>query len=118
MAASTQQTASTARNAASQSASRPALGPEINRIAVLAASTTPISSGETPRGPRNAGTNGEATPNAAYMTARAAMTRGSAATSRNPLIAADNAPAHRAVASVAGNRAKFVLVQDGFFTCW
>jgi hypothetical protein len=56
---------STARLASSLSAMRPASGAARRRMAVPAASTTPIASGSSPRALRNEGKNGEWTPKAA-----------------------------------------------------
>ena len=60
------QIARTTRRACRRSAMRPAMGPETSRITVPAASNSPICAGVTPRDERNAGRNGEATPNAIY----------------------------------------------------
>jgi hypothetical protein len=68
-AASSSQTARTARSAWVRSARRPPKGPETNRTALPAANSIPSCSGASPRPAKNAGMNGEATPNAAYMRA-------------------------------------------------
>ena len=68
-AASSWQAARTARRAWVRSARRPPNGPETSRIAVPAANSIPSCSGASPRPSKNAGMNGEETPNAAYMSA-------------------------------------------------
>src|SRR5712691_11047291 len=77
-AASAVQTARTARSACVRSASRPHNGPEMSRIAVPVANRSPSCSGTSPRASKNAGINGDETPNAAYISAYRAMKRRSA----------------------------------------
>src|SRR5688500_11404855 len=77
-AASNAQTARTARSACVRSARRPHNGPEMSRIAVPLPNRIPRCSGASPRAWKNAGMNGDATPNAAYISAKSATSRPSA----------------------------------------
>jgi hypothetical protein len=61
------------RNACVRSATRPASGAEIRRIAVPAANSIPISSGGIPRASMKVGRTGEATANAEYSRAYRTM---------------------------------------------
>ena len=69
IAACASQPASAVRSAWVRSARRPTSGPDASRIAVPAPNRSASCSGVSPRSLKNAGMNGEDTPNAAYMSA-------------------------------------------------